>query len=100
MMAWWARLFERIWTMPSNGPVQAFATSVSFNDADFQRLMLNEKAIEIPALPRRVAHKGPEQSSDDLEGRKLKRLATAPVVGHRGMNKVALPAPVLATSNS
>merc|ERR1712232_802144 len=48
MKAWTARLFETIWA--DHVPLRAFALSISFNDADFQRLMLNERRIPLPAL--------------------------------------------------
>mmetsp|Transcript_36739 Transcript_36739/g.83122 ORF Transcript_36739/g.83122 Transcript_36739/m.83122 type:complete len:400 (-) Transcript_36739:114-1313(-) len=98
MMAWWARLYERIWTMTNCGPLQAFATSVTFNDEDFQRLMLNEKAVEMPPIALRSVVKAAKGESSQAAGahHAVKRTSTAPAsaLGFLRPAKVVLPDPV------
>mmetsp|Transcript_94431 Transcript_94431/g.182107 ORF Transcript_94431/g.182107 Transcript_94431/m.182107 type:complete len:345 (-) Transcript_94431:144-1178(-) len=47
MQAYLARLFEKIWTSPSSSWRQALVVSLSFQDQDFQSLMLNERKKDI-----------------------------------------------------
>jgi len=48
MLAYVARLFERIWSDPLSSRFNAFVVSMTFRDDDLQRLMLNERAISVP----------------------------------------------------
>merc|ERR1712008_57654 len=52
MLAYVARLFERIWSDPLSSHFKAFVVSMTFRDDDLQRLMLNEQAICVPGYGR------------------------------------------------